>query len=284
MKGSHFMMRLRRFRPALLACAFWLLAQPAQAVISCTVSSPGFTSFYDTTAGTANDSVSSATITCTRASGDASTQTYSLATNQGLRSRSNSYRASQNGQTLNYDVYKNAGRTTTWDQSNPFTGTINFGAGTSVTLSLPYYTRIPALQNVPAGVYTDTVTMTLTYGAATAVASYPVQNYVNTTCLISTPPGSVTFNYASFQTAAATASTTFTARCTSGLPYTLSLDAGGGTQLGINYSLLLPVTTGTGNGVNQTYSINGTAVANQAGSCASPTCSATDSRTLTLSF
>ena len=280
MKVSHCLMRLQRLMPLLWACGLWLQAQPAQAVISCTGSSPGYTAFSDTTAGTANNPTASATITCSRVLTDPSTRLYSLATDQGTRSRSSSFRASLNGVNLNYDVYKNAARSTNW-VSNPFTGTIDFGAGTSVSFPIPFYPSIGALQNVPAGLYTDTVT--LTYGA-TALASYPVQIYVNTTCLISTAPGNVVFSYTSFQTIAAAASTTFAARCTSGLPYTMSLDASGGTLLGINYSLVLPVTTGTGTGVNQTYFINGTVAANQVGSCATATCSASATRTLTITY
>ena len=64
----------------------------------------------------------------------------------------------------------------------------------------------------------------------------------------------------------------------------LSLDASGGTLLGLNYSLSLPVTAGTGNGLPQTYSINGTAAANQVGTCATATCSATALRTLTITY
>ena len=282
-----------RLMSLLLACGSWLAAPPAHAVISCTVSSPGFTSIYDTATGTPNDNVGSATISCTRASGDSNSVTYTLDSNQGLRSRSQSYRASLNGVDLNYDVYKDAARSSPWAAGAPFPvpfpGTINFGAGTSFTPSLPYYTRIPALQAVAAGIYTDTVTMTLTYGSATAQSTFPVQIYVNTSCQINSPTD-LTFNYSSFRVTALTANSTFNVNCTNALPYTLSLDLTSVTDAAINlaYTLALSATSGTGTGANQAVTVTGTMVAGQSGTCATAVCtnaaSANKQRTVTVTF
>lgn len=289
MKVSHCLMRLQRLMPLLWACGLWLQAQPAQAVISCTVSSPGFTSFYDTTANTANDNVGSATINCTRASGDSNSVTYTLGSNQGWRSRSQSYRASLNGVDLNYDVYKDAARSSPWAGGSTFSGNIDFGGGTSFTVSLPYYTRIPALQAVAAGIYTDTVTMTLTYGSATAQSTFPVQIYVNTSCQINSPTD-LTFNYSSFRVTALTATSTFNVNCTNALPYALSLDLTSVTDAAINlaYTLALSATSGTGTGANQAVTVTGTMAAGQSGTCATAVCtnaaSANKQRTVTVTF
>ena len=273
----------------LLACGSWLAAPPAHAVISCTVSSPGFTSIYDPATGTPNDNVGSATINCTRASGDSNSVTYTLDSNQGLRSRSQSYRASRSGQDIDYDIYTNAARTSPWAAGLPFSGTLDFGAGTSLTLSLPYYPRIAAGLNPPAGIYTDTVTMTLTYGSATAQSTFPVQIYVNTSCQINSPTD-LTFNYSSFRVTALTATSTFNVKCTNALPYALSLDLTSVTDAAINlaYTLALSATSGTGTGANQAVTVTGTMVAGQSGTCATAVCtnaaSANKQRTVTVTF
>ena len=274
--------------PLLLACGSWLAA-PAHAVISCNVSSPGFTSFYDTTAGTPNDNVGSATITCTRASGDATTVSYTLDSNQGLRSQSQNYRATRNGQDLAYDIYMNAARTSPWASGNPFSGTLNFGAGTSLSLSLPYYPRIAAGLNPPAGLYTDTVTMTLTYGSATAQSTFPVQIYVDTSCQINSPTD-LTFNYTSFRVTALIGTSTFNVKCTNALPYALSLDLSSVTDAATNlaYTLALSGATANGTGLNQLITVTGTMAAGQSGTCATAVCtnaaSANKQRTVTVTF
>ena len=207
-----------RLMSLLLACGSWLAAPPAHAVISCTVSSPGFTSIYDTATGTPNDNV-----------------------------------------------------------------------GTSLTLSLPYYPRIAAGLNPPAGLYTDTVTMTLTYGSATAQSTFPVQIYVNTSCQINSPTD-LTFNYSSFRVTALTATSTFNVKCTNALPYALSLDLTSVTDAAINlaYTLALSATSGTGTGANQAVTVTGTMAAGQSGTCATAVCtnaaSANKQRTVTVTF
>ena len=200
--------------------------------------------------------------------------------------------ASLNGLDLNYDVYKDAARSSPWAAGVPFAGPINFGAGTSFTLSLPYYTRIPALQAVPAGIYTDTVTMTLTYGAATAQASFPVQINVDPACLISSPTD-LTFNYTSFRITALIGTSTFHIRCNSSLPYALSLDLTSVTDAATNlaYTLALSAASGTGTGANQLITVTGTMAAGQSGTCVGPaatvctnTLSTNKQRTITVTY
>ena len=58
-----------------------------------------------------------------------------------------------------------------------------------------------------------------------------------------------------------------------------------GTLLGLNYSLnVQPTGTQTGTGLVQSASINGSMAGGQAGTCNSASCSATESRTLTISY
>lgn len=280
----------------LLAAATWaglLAAGAAHATISCSVSGNGFTSVYDPISTVPNDNVSSVTINCSRASVDPTTTTYSLASTNGFYPQGQNNRAYYpTNKYLKYDIYKDAAYSSRWGPSGsaPFTGTLNFGSGTSASLTLPYYNRVAAQQSAVAADYTDTMTATLTYSVTPGVnatatpATMPVIITTNPQCQFSTPPGTMSFNYISFQTTAATGSTQFATRCTSGLPYTMSLGATGGTLLGLDYSLSLSAASGTGTGAAQTYSVNGSIAANQVGVCATSACAASAPQTITISY
>lgn len=65
------------------------------------------------------------------------------------------------GSTINYTLYSNSGRTTVWGNTvgtDTVAGTGN-GAGQSYTV----YGRVPAQTTPAAAVYTDTITVTVTY-------------------------------------------------------------------------------------------------------------------------
>lgn len=283
---------LRHFLLAAVAWAGLLAAGTAHATISCSVSGNGFTSVYDPVSTVSNDNVSSVTINCSRASTDLATTTYSLAVTNGLYGQGQNNHARYLANDLKYDVYKDAAYSTRWgtNGSSPFTGPLNFGSGTSASLTLPYYNRVTALQNAVVGDYTDVMTATLTYSVTTGVnaiatpATLPVIITTNPQCQFSTPPGTMSFSYTSFQSTAATGSTQFATRCTSGLPYTMSLGATSGTLLGLAYSLSLSAASGTGTGAAQTYLVNGNIAANQAGICATSACSASAPQTITISY
>jgi len=157
---------------------------------------------------------------------------------------------------------------------------------TSVTTN--YWGCITAGQaGRPAGIYTDSVPMVVYLNDTNTAISAPNPLQViinqNASCAISSPPGTITFNYSSFG-AALNPTTTFQTNCTNGLPYTLSLDSTTGTLLGLNYSLALSVTSSTGTGFNQGFTITGTMAAGQPGSCASGSCTDTRTHTLTISY
>ena len=103
------------------------------------------------------------------------------------------------------------------------------------------------------------------------------------TSQISVPPGDVNFTYTSFQASTASASSSFGVRCTTALPYTMALDATSGTLLGLSYSLALSA-SGSGTGATQSYNINGSMAANQAGTCGTGVCTGSQTRTLTLTW
>ena len=63
---------------------------------------------------------------------------------------------------LNYSIYSDAARTIVWGDGS--FGTVqNSGVGNGAVAPTQMYGRIPASQNSPAGAYSDTLTVTLTY-------------------------------------------------------------------------------------------------------------------------
>ena len=102
--------------------------------------------------------------------------------------------------------------------------------------------------------------------------------------------GDLTFSYTSFQTAVATAQTSFNVRCTDDLPFGLALDTLSATDDAVDlaYTLTLSATTGTGTGANQSFDVDGEIAAGQAGRCATATCTNTaatnKTRTLTVTY
>ena len=90
--------------------------------------------------------------------------TYSLAPDNGMNFGVNAGyptdRAMSDGagHTIPYELWTDMGQTTSWDGTNPLTGT---GNG-NVQMIQPAI-RLPAIGGVPAGVYDDTLTVTNTY-------------------------------------------------------------------------------------------------------------------------
>lgn len=262
----------------LLACFALLACGSAQAAISCTLTSNGFSSFYDQANLTKNITSASFTMTCTRSSStDASSQSYTVALNNSNN------QATSVGNKINYDVFIDGACGTQWKGSTTLGGTITLGSPSDLlphSQTVPYWGCIPPKQTVAAGTYTDTISMNPSIGST---ATFPVTIVTPSSCSISTPPGNVTFNYISFGSAAV-ASTGFAATCTNQMPYTMALDATSGVLVGLNYTLNLSASSATGTGLAQSYTINGSIAAGQAGTCAGATCSATATRTLTLSY
>lgn len=101
-----------------------------------------------------NDQSTSFDFTCTGRTA------WGIGLDNGLNS-SGSTRRMRQGTTANYvqyELYTDSGRSTRWDTSSVVTGT---GSGNSQTLTI--YGRVPSGQSAPAGNYSDTVTITVTY-------------------------------------------------------------------------------------------------------------------------
>jgi spore coat protein U-like protein len=277
-----------RFAALLLVFA----AAPSFAAITCSVMVTSITTVYDPTVATDNISTGSYTVSCTRLAGDASSFNWSLGADNGAHASGAQNRVQLGTRTYNYEIYRltpytNANR---WQDAaaTRFSGTINFGGALIASASGSFDLRVPGLQTVrTAGTYTDTVGVTLrnsTTLATLSTSSFNVSVITTDACQINVPPGNINFTYTSFQAAVATANTSFGVRCTDALPYTMALDAAPGPLLGLTYNLALSQTNATGNGVTQTYSINGSIAAGQAGTCATGTCSGSQTRTLTVTY
>jgi spore coat protein U-like protein len=268
-----------------------MMSASANAAVSCSLSITPITVVYDPTVATENITTGTVTVSCTRAISDPSTFDYSVTASNGLQPNGTVNRVQLGVNRYNYELYRlspyvNGNRWQT-NGGTRFTGTINFGALLASSNTHSFDLRVPGSQTVvPAGTYTDTVTSTLRNLAGTTIFSttFGVSVLTTNSCQLSTPPGNINFSYTSFQASAATASTSFKTRCTSGLPYTIALDATSGTLLGLNYSLALSSPGATGTGVAQIFSINGTIASGQAGTCAVAACSSSAARTITVTY
>jgi spore coat protein U-like protein len=276
---------MKTFLRACIAACLLAASGLASAAYNCTVSSGGIGAAYSPSAATTTIVQTSFTITCTRALSDASTMSYSVGADNGAHAQGTHNRAALGASLLAYDLFKDSACATQWRGPQTINGTLNFSGSTSASVTVSYWACITAGQSVPAGTYTDSVTMTLTYGpgntTATGIASVSISTPA--TCNLTTAPGNVVFNYVGFG-AAANASTTFAVTCSTYLPYTMALDATSGTILGLNYTIGLSAPSGTGNGAAQTYTISGTIAAGQSGTCATGTCTASQARVLTITY
>ncbi|MGH8052873.1 MAG: Csu type fimbrial protein [Stenotrophomonas sp.] len=91
---------------------------------------------------------------------------YQIGMNAGANSTSatasaNNRRMASGSRHVSYGLYVDAARSEFWDTAGS-TNTVS-GVGNGVNQPIPVYGRIQDAPNVPAGVYTDTVTATVTY-------------------------------------------------------------------------------------------------------------------------
>jgi len=278
---------MRRAARSLFTLVAILAPSLAHAAYSCSISSPGVSEAYDPNDRATDVVATELTITCTRAPSDPSTMDWSIRADNGLNPRGgNRNRAAFGTGRMNYDLYGDGACGTQWGGFSRLTGTLDFGGGMSVSDSETYWGCIPARQRgLRAGTYTDLVTMTMTYGtlSSTAVGTLPVNISTPARCQLTTAPGNIVFNYTAFG-AAANAGTTYGVTCTAYLPYGMALDATSGTLLGLNYNVSLAAASATGTGAEQTFAVNGSIAAGQGGTCGAGSCSASQRRTLTVTY
>lgn len=272
----------------LAALALLLSANAAQAAISCSISSPGFTAGY-TSGGAQVITQSSYSITCTRGlTTDPLTTAYSVKADNGLNPQGQNNQAASGANRLRYDVYIDSGCATSWKGNVTIpspAGTITMSGLTSTTVTHNFWGCIAAGLTPVAGIYTDTVTMTPTYdaGVTGGTGTIPVKIITPATCTIASIPN-ITLAYTAFRSTAVTATTSAPVTCSDQLPYTMAVSPISGVSAGINYSLSLPA-SGTGTGLSQSITITATAPEGQAGTCATGTCTGVaQAHTLTVTY
>ena len=267
------------------AGALALLSNAAFAAITCNITSPGVTLAYPANSAPVI-AQTSFTVTCVRSlSTDPTSISYSVTVNNGLNPNGINNRAFSGTNALKYDVYKDSTCSTTWKGSQSISDSITTLSGfTPSSKTTPFWGCVVTAQSPAAGTYTDTVTMTLSYGTSTAANTFTVSIATPASCTVNTPPGNIAFGTYVAMGAAVNASTNVTVTCTNYLPYTMSLDAGVGVVTGLQYTVALSSTSSTGTGVAQTHTINGSLPAGQAGTCSGATCSGSQARTLTITY
>jgi spore coat protein U-like protein len=287
------------------ALAMLAIGASAQARVTCTISSPGFATAYPMSGGVLNITATNFTVTCTNNRNRARTVTYQVGVNDGVNAVGTQNRARRGGSRINYDLYSDLGCTNQWQNSavnnripNPaVTFTLTRGAPDVRTFS--FYGCVPAGLTVPAaGTYTDTVTMTFSGsvsggGITFTGGTIPVSITAPASCTFSQQPGNLVFNYASFSATDVLANTSFRTTCTNLLPYSVALNVASGVVTGLNYTLALNTTANTGgvnplasrgNGVAQTFYVNGSIVAGQSGTCAAGVCTGTQAHSLIITY
>lgn len=258
------------------------------------------------------------TVQCNRAPADPPSLNYRVTADRGLSGNGNTRRAQlgATGFTLNYvltratsvgGVADCSALSTNWTESggsgNNITSTLNFGSATKASHTWEYCAATSATLLLPAGLYTDTVALTLRYPDTSSglLLTQPLnlQFGVLTACLLDSPVPSMSIAYTSLQTAAATVSATVLLRCSTNTPWTVGLLGPSApaaapvavlnnqSLLGLTYSLAVSPSAGTGQGnagSGQSVNIQLTVPGGQSGTCSQGSCSASAVHTLVLSF
>ena len=139
--------------PWLVALAFTLTAQQGYA---CTLNVTGVNfGSYDVFSNTALDSTGNIDVNCP------SGIEYSITLSEG--GGTHTQRVMSGGaRTLNYNLYPGANRGIVWGDTTGGTARVT-GTGVGVSVNHAVYGRIPALQNVHSGSYSDVVNVLLTF-------------------------------------------------------------------------------------------------------------------------
>lgn len=113
---------------------------------------------YDPTSTTALDATTTLSVLCTVGTA------FTVGLNAGTASGATvtTRRMTNGASTLNYALYREAGRTNNWGNT-PGTDTPPATTAPVGPASITVYGRVPAGQNVPAGGYADTITVTVNY-------------------------------------------------------------------------------------------------------------------------
>jgi spore coat protein U-like protein len=152
---------------ALLGIVLSLASTPAAALgLDCNVSTTGVAfGNYNPTNGSPTDATGNVHVFCTVLLVSVLSQT-NISLSKGDSGSFTPRKMSSGANQLNYNLYKEASHTTVWGDGTGGTGIFTDNVtiavlGTSIDHTI--YGRIPAGQYVPAGSYTDTITITVEF-------------------------------------------------------------------------------------------------------------------------
>jgi spore coat protein U-like protein len=141
------------------AVAVLLGAVHAEAATCSVSTTPVAFGTYDVFSVAPNDTTGSVSLTCNGAHNIVIT--LSTGSSSSFNPRTMTKPSSE---TLNYNLYLDAARTSVWGDGNSSTSTYtNANPPNNIALSVTIYGRIPAGQDVTAGAYADSVTVTINF-------------------------------------------------------------------------------------------------------------------------
>jgi spore coat protein U-like protein len=153
-----------------LGALLLLSSGSALAAIDCSLSTTGVAfGHYDVTLPTPDDTTGTLRVTCTRLAGvDPSNVSYVLALSAGSSGSYATRQMPSGTNRLTYNLFANAARTQVWGNGASATitvaGSLSYnGSQPSSSTSHTIYGRVPALQSVPSGSYSDTIVVTVTF-------------------------------------------------------------------------------------------------------------------------
>jgi spore coat protein U-like protein len=124
------------------------------------------------------------------------------------------------GVTLNYRLFQDSARTSNWGNNNGVD--VVSGTGNGLPQPQTVYGQIAAGQYIAPGVYTDTITASVTASGNTAAATFTVSATVVATCLVSATP----MAFGTYTGAVVNSTSTISFTCTNTTAYNVGLSAG----------------------------------------------------------
>ena len=162
----------RTYPTAAIAVVLLFGAGPALGGASCSVAATGVSfGAYDISLATPNDSTGDVTVTCTYVPpGGATGVNIQASLSPGVSGSYSPRQMAFGPARLNYNLFLDAARTSIWGNGLSGTGiaTASFTVGPGVgngtrSAQFPVYGRVPALQVVGMGAYSDTIVVTVTF-------------------------------------------------------------------------------------------------------------------------
>ncbi len=162
----------RTYPTAAIAVLMLFGAGPALGDASCSVAATGVAfGDYDIVLATPNDSTGDVTVTCSYVPpGGATGVNIQASLSTGVSGSYSPRQMAFGPARLNYNLYRDAARTSIWGNglsgtaiaTDSFTVGPGVGNGTRIA-QFPVYGRVPALQTVATGDYSDTIVVTVTF-------------------------------------------------------------------------------------------------------------------------